>query len=156
IAADAGRAVADPDADVEPIHARLDELSTRLTQGELPSRSWPLYGALITSLRHIAVIVDDVASTAGPARRRSRIHGSDIARPRTRKSRAPHPSRGRTRKPAPEPRIPYPGRQVPLPEPATCFVHNHTFVVPGFRRPRPHCSPIMETCVPERSPPLPL
>lgn len=62
IAADAGRAVADPDADVEPIHARLDELSTRLAQGELPSRSWPLYGALITSLRHIAVIVDDVAS----------------------------------------------------------------------------------------------
>jgi hypothetical protein len=62
IAADAGQAVADPDADVEPIHARLDELSTRLAQGELPSRSWPLYGALITSLRHIAVIVDDVAS----------------------------------------------------------------------------------------------
>ncbi|WP_366933961.1 FUSC family protein [Brevibacterium renqingii] len=62
IVTDAGKSVADPDADVAPIHDRLNELSSRLVQGELPSQTWPLYGALITSVRHIAVIVDDVAS----------------------------------------------------------------------------------------------
>lgn len=62
IVTDAGKAVADPDAEVEPIYDRLNDLSSRLVQSELPARSWPLYGALITSLRHIAVIVDDVAS----------------------------------------------------------------------------------------------
>ncbi len=64
IVGDAGRAVADPDAEVAPIHARLDELSAEpLPDGEeRRGRAWPLYGALITSVRHIAVIVDDVAS----------------------------------------------------------------------------------------------
>ena len=76
IVGDAGRAVADPDAEVAPIHARLDELSAELSDGEdLPQRAWPLYGALITSVRHIAVIVDDVAS----ARRARDAEGSPSA-----------------------------------------------------------------------------
>src|SRR5699024_1058465 len=53
IAADAGRAVADPDADVEPIHARRDELSTRLAHG-VPRRVGP------------------ARPRGGPGRRRSR------------------------------------------------------------------------------------
>lgn len=60
---DAGRAIVDPDAEVEPIFKRLEELSVNMTEGEgLPERSWPLYGSLIASIQHIAVIVDDVAS----------------------------------------------------------------------------------------------
>ncbi|SMX75063.1 hypothetical protein BAURA86_00579 [Brevibacterium aurantiacum] len=59
---DAGYAIADPDADVEPIGERLDRLSSGLAHEGLPRESWPLYGSLITSMRHIAVIVDDVAS----------------------------------------------------------------------------------------------
>lgn len=64
IARDCGRAIADPDAEVEPVHERLDALSTAISrEGGLPSLEWPLYGSLLTSLRHIVVIVDDVAST---------------------------------------------------------------------------------------------
>ena len=48
----------------------FDAVSDRLTalaremsdDAELPKESWPLYGSLISSMRHIAVIVDDVAS----------------------------------------------------------------------------------------------
>lgn len=59
----AGRVIADPDAEVGPICDRLDELASDLAEdGALPHRAWPLYGALITSVRHIAVIVDDVAT----------------------------------------------------------------------------------------------
>ena len=63
IVRDAGRAIADPDAEVEPIHDRLTALAVEVSGGDrLPSRGWPLYGSLIASMRHIAVIVDDVAS----------------------------------------------------------------------------------------------
>lgn len=63
IVRDAGRAIADPDTEVEPIHDRLTALAADLSEdGRLPRRSWPLYGSLIASMRHIAVIVDDVAS----------------------------------------------------------------------------------------------
>ena len=59
----AGRAIADPDSEVESIDERLAELSTGLSDdADLPQRSWPLYGSLITSMRLIAVVVDDVAS----------------------------------------------------------------------------------------------
>ena len=30
---------------------------------DLPGLRWPLYGSLITSLRHVVTIVDDVAAT---------------------------------------------------------------------------------------------
>lgn len=60
---DTGHAIADPDHEVEPIDDRLVQLSADLSDdADLPTRSWPLYGSLITSLRHIARVVDDVAS----------------------------------------------------------------------------------------------
>lgn len=63
IVADAGRSIADPDAEVEPVYDRLEQLALDLSDDQLlPKTSWPLYGALITSMRHIVVIVDDVAS----------------------------------------------------------------------------------------------
>ena len=63
IVADAGRAIADPDSEVEPVFDRLEQLSADISQDQtLPTTTWPLYGSLITSLRHIVVIVDDVAS----------------------------------------------------------------------------------------------
>ncbi len=63
IVADAGRSIADPDAEVEPVFDRLESLARELSSdGNLPATSWPLYGSLITSLRHIVIIVDDVAS----------------------------------------------------------------------------------------------
>lgn len=58
-----GRAVADPDGSVEPFFDRLDQLAADLSAARnLPERSWPLYGALLTSVRHIVIVVDDVAS----------------------------------------------------------------------------------------------
>ena len=61
---DAGHAIHDPDADVQPIQDRLTALATNISQADGFARSdlWPTYGSLITGLRHIAVIVDDVAS----------------------------------------------------------------------------------------------
>lgn len=69
---DTGQSVADPDADVAPILDRIDALADALTGREgLRSTSWPLYGSLLTSLRHIVVVVDDVA-TAREAREAGR------------------------------------------------------------------------------------
>src|SRR5699024_6670444 len=66
IVRDAGHAIENPDAEVEPVRDRLDRLAADLAdERQLPSRSWPLYGSLIASMRHIAVIVDDVASARG-------------------------------------------------------------------------------------------
>lgn len=63
IVRDAGHAIADPDAAVAPIQDRLTHLAADLSdKAQLPRHSWPLYGSLIASMRHIAVIVDDVAS----------------------------------------------------------------------------------------------
>lgn len=63
IVRDAGRAIADPDAEVEPIFKRLEQLSVNMADDDgLPERSWALYGSLIASMQHIAAIVDDVAS----------------------------------------------------------------------------------------------
>ena len=63
IVRDAGRAIADPDAEVEPVYDRLQELTRTMGEaGGLPAKDWPVYGSLITSMRHVALIVDDVAS----------------------------------------------------------------------------------------------
>ena len=63
IVRDAGRVIADPDAEVEPVKHRLDDLAVHMSQEEkMPDDAWPLYGSLIMSMRSIAVIVDDVAS----------------------------------------------------------------------------------------------
>src|SRR5699024_4359874 len=60
---DAGRAIADPEQEVEPLLNRLSHLSSDMSTAEnLPHIQWPTYGALISSLRHILAIVDDVAS----------------------------------------------------------------------------------------------
>lgn len=63
IAHDTGVAVGDPDRSVEPLYNRLTKLSYDMSDTEnLPNIEWPMYGALISSLRHIVTIVDDVAS----------------------------------------------------------------------------------------------
>lgn len=70
-----GHAFADRDADASaaPIQERLIQLGVDLqAEGQLPSRSWPLYGSLIASMSHIAALADDVASAraarqAGPS-----------------------------------------------------------------------------------------
>ncbi|MDN5893809.1 MAG: aromatic acid exporter family protein [Nocardioides sp.] len=63
IVRDAGRSIEDPDAEVEPIRDRLDRLADEFTPQEgHAGELWPIYGSLITSVRHVAVIVDDVAS----------------------------------------------------------------------------------------------
>lgn len=60
---DAGNAVADPDADVEPVHDRLVDLARDMSDDDdLPHQGWPVYGSLLTSMLHIATIIDDVAS----------------------------------------------------------------------------------------------
>lgn len=59
----AGRAIADPDAEVSSLHRDLDELASEMAgDGHVPRGDWPVYGSLITSMRHIVVVVDDVAS----------------------------------------------------------------------------------------------
>lgn len=64
VARDAGRSVADPDAEVEPLSDRLQDLTRELSDDrDLPTRHWPVYGTMITSLQHIIEIVDDVASS---------------------------------------------------------------------------------------------
>lgn len=65
IVGEVGRVFAgqDDEATAEPMQERLVELGVDLqTEGQLPSRSWPLYGSLIVSMSHIAAIADDVAS----------------------------------------------------------------------------------------------
>ncbi|WP_028659922.1 FUSC family protein [Nocardioides insulae] len=57
-----GRRVEDPDLEVEHLRHELDELTRELSRDDLPQLHWPVYGALITSLYNIVVIVDDVAS----------------------------------------------------------------------------------------------
>src|SRR5699024_12050737 len=61
IARDVGYAVADPDQSVEPRYERLRQLSKDMSDSEnLPEIQWPTYGGLISSLRHIIVLVDAV------------------------------------------------------------------------------------------------
>lgn len=70
---DAGAAIADPDAQVDPIHDRVIALARTMSDERgLPREEWPTYGSLLTSVRHIAVIVDDVASA-----REAREAGAD-------------------------------------------------------------------------------
>src|SRR5699024_1566892 len=63
VASDTGLAVADPDESVELLYDRLRKLTSDMSEAEnLPNIEWPTYGALMASLRHIIIIVDDVAS----------------------------------------------------------------------------------------------
>lgn len=52
-----GEAMADSEASVEPLFDRLDEVATKFSQHQnVPSRTWPVYGSLLTSLREIIII----------------------------------------------------------------------------------------------------
>ncbi|WP_120005034.1 FUSC family protein [Nesterenkonia muleiensis] len=58
-----GCAIADPDAEVEPFHEDLTSLSAEMSEDDaLPRDFWPTYGSLITSTRHIVLIIDDITS----------------------------------------------------------------------------------------------
>lgn len=60
--------MSNPDTDVEPAVEQLDQLAQDMVaEGQISSENWPLYGALITSLRNISVIVDDVSTTTTDA-----------------------------------------------------------------------------------------
>lgn len=63
IAHDVGVAVANPDKEVGPLYDRLRDLSSEMSKADnLAAIEWPTYGAMLSSLRHIVTIVDDVAS----------------------------------------------------------------------------------------------
>src|SRR5699024_421720 len=63
VARDTGLAVADPDESVEPLYDRLRKLTSDMSEAEnLPIIEWPTYGALIASVRHVILVVGDVAS----------------------------------------------------------------------------------------------
>ena len=56
---EAGDAIADTDATVEPLRERLDQIAIKFShEDDLPARAWPVYGSLLTSLRHIITIAD--------------------------------------------------------------------------------------------------
>jgi len=77
IVRDAGHAIADPDADVEPIRGRLADLSRAMSEAaDLPPTTWPLYGSLITSTVHISTLIDDVTSARG-ARTAEKTDGTE-------------------------------------------------------------------------------
>jgi uncharacterized membrane protein YgaE (UPF0421/DUF939 family) len=58
-----GRRVRSPEADVSELRERIDALTRDLSIGELAEKHWPLYGALLTNLRNVVDVVDDVATT---------------------------------------------------------------------------------------------
>ncbi|GAA2043492.1 aromatic acid exporter family protein [Yaniella flava] len=52
-----GDALGDTDATLEPLFDRLDEIALKFShEDDLPARGWPVYGSLLTSLRHIITI----------------------------------------------------------------------------------------------------
>lgn len=60
---DAAARISDPEAGEEPIADRLDRLARGLAKNNsLPEAQWPLYGALITAVRNISLMVEDVAA----------------------------------------------------------------------------------------------
>lgn len=63
IARDTGRAISDPDIDIDSaqLQDRLDTLAHQMSDDEeLPRKLWPIYGSLITTLRYIVSLVDEV------------------------------------------------------------------------------------------------
>lgn len=60
--------MSNPDANVEPAVQQLDDLAhAMVTEKQLPEEGWPLYGALITSVRSIASLIDDVSTATSDA-----------------------------------------------------------------------------------------
>ncbi|HEY4535537.1 MAG TPA: aromatic acid exporter family protein [Enteractinococcus sp.] len=73
IARDLGEAIANPDGDVKAQGQRLDQLVTEMSKAEkLPNIEWPVYGAMLSSLRHLVNIFSEVTSD-----RESRDPGDD-------------------------------------------------------------------------------
>ena len=67
IACDLGEAIADPDGDVAALQDNLDTLVTKMSQTQdLPHVQWPIYGAMLASLRHIIHIFSDVNAPPEP------------------------------------------------------------------------------------------
>jgi putative flippase GtrA len=58
-----GGRVASTGAQVRDLRDDLDELTRDLSRSDLPELRWSMYGALISSLRNIINVVDDVASS---------------------------------------------------------------------------------------------
>lgn len=73
VARDLGEAIANPDGDVKAQGQRLDQLVTEMSKAEkLPNIEWPVYGAMLSSLRHLVNIFSEVTSD-----RESRDPGDD-------------------------------------------------------------------------------
>lgn len=73
VARDLGEAIANPDGDVKAQGQRLDQLVTEMSEAEkLPNIEWPVYGAMLSSLRHLVNIFSEVTSD-----RESRDPGDD-------------------------------------------------------------------------------
>ncbi|QGU06035.1 hypothetical protein COCCU_00335 [Corynebacterium occultum] len=63
IAQDAGEAISDPEGETDSgaLRDRIDDLAHEMSRDEdLPSKLWPIYGSLLTGLRHIVSLVDEV------------------------------------------------------------------------------------------------
>jgi Aromatic acid exporter family member 1 len=58
-----GARVQSSEADVIALRDRIDHLTLELSVGDLAELHWPLYGALISNLRNLVVVVDDVATS---------------------------------------------------------------------------------------------
>lgn len=80
----AGQAIADPDAEVGPIYEHLNDLAAQMAgrQDGQPRELWPIYGSLLTSVRHITAIVDDVASAREARESAARTRPRDQRRDR--------------------------------------------------------------------------
>src|SRR5699024_12752672 len=60
--------MSNPNANVKPAVQQLDDLAhAMVTEKQLPEEGWPLYGALITSVRSIASLIDDVSTATSDA-----------------------------------------------------------------------------------------
>lgn len=62
IAGQLGEAIAHPDDNVAAQAERLDTLIAEMSASELPKKQWPVYGALVTSLRHLIRLLADAPS----------------------------------------------------------------------------------------------
>ncbi len=79
VVADVGLRISDPDAEVAPLHESLESLSAEMSEDhKLPRTSWPVYGSLIASVRHIVVVVDDVASAREAREGAPGTHGASL------------------------------------------------------------------------------
>lgn len=65
IAGQLGAAIAHPDDDVADQAEQLDVLIAEMSASDLPEKQWPVYGAMLTSLRHLIRLLSDTPSDRG-------------------------------------------------------------------------------------------